>query len=74
MTENKLFFKGYPSGNLVKIACKVVEYWNNLGYFPINFTKVEGLAVNAYLNMIGSDTEYNRHLVRLTDAVHSVYI
>lgn len=45
MNENKLHFKGYPSGNLIKIACKVLEYWSNFGYYPISFFKVEGLSV-----------------------------
>jgi hypothetical protein len=46
MNENKLYFKGYPSGNLIKIACKVLEYWSNVGYYPISFFKVEGLSVS----------------------------
>jgi hypothetical protein len=59
LNENKLYFKGYPSGNLIKIACKILEYWNNLGYFPVAFYKVEGLTVRNTSNK-GSNSEYNR--------------
>ena len=45
MNDNKLYFKGYPSGNLLKIVCKVLEYWINSGFFPILFYKIEGLSV-----------------------------
>ena len=40
MNDNKLYFKGYPSGNLLKIVCKVLEYWINSGFFPILFYKI----------------------------------
>jgi len=44
--ENKYYFKGYPTGNYLKIFCKILEMWNIQGNFPINFIKVEGLKVN----------------------------
>jgi len=35
----------------LKIICKVFEYWDNFGYFPINFIKIEGLVVSNFNNI-----------------------
>lgn len=43
INDNKYYFRGYPSGNMLKIFCKILEMWHNNGSFPINFIKVEGL-------------------------------
>jgi hypothetical protein len=73
MNENKLYFKGYPSGNLIKIACKVLEYWSNVGYYPISFFKVEGLIVsillkkdqtNAMIDSLNTQTELVLHIIK----------
>ena len=47
--DNKYYFRGYPSGNYLRIFCKILEIWNNHGGFPIHFTKIEGLKVNKFI-------------------------
>lgn len=43
LNDNKYYYKGYPSGNYIKLFCKILELWHSHGSFPINFIKIEGL-------------------------------
>jgi hypothetical protein len=43
--DNKYYFKGYPTGNYLRICAKILEIWNSQGFFPVNFIKIEGLKV-----------------------------
>lgn len=45
LLEGKYFFSGYPSGNYLKIICKVIELWAEKGGFPISFQCLANLDV-----------------------------
>jgi hypothetical protein len=41
----KYFFSGYPSGNYLKIFCKIFEMWEKEGCFPISYQCLPNLEV-----------------------------
>lgn len=43
---DKYFFSGYPSGNYLKILCKIFEMWENKGSFPISYQCLPNLEVS----------------------------
>lgn len=43
--NNRLYYIGYPTGNYIKIFCKVLELWNSKNEFPIKFLEIAGLNV-----------------------------
>ena len=46
--NEKYFYSGYPSGNYLKIFCKVFELWAELGHFPISFHGIDNIEVFFY--------------------------
>ncbi len=43
---DKYFFSGYPSGNYLKIICKIFEMWESIGCFPISYQCLPNLDVS----------------------------
>jgi len=67
--DSKYFFKGYPTGNLIRICTRILEIWNITGGFPINFIKIDGLKViNKYhiVFLTGSNRQSSRK-IKLTN-------
>lgn len=65
--EYKYYYKGYPTGNLLKIIVKVIEMWNNQDKFPINFFELNGLIdkTQEEINNLNNQTQLIKAIIGL---------
>ena len=43
--RGKYYYSGYPTGNYLKIICKIIELWAIDGDFPLTFIEIHGIEV-----------------------------